>query len=98
AEHGDKVEGEVKSEIEAAMADLKTAAEGEDVEDIKAKTQALTEAAMKLGEAIYKAQMAEGEAAAEAAPEGEAPEDAKSDDDVVDADFTEVDENDRKAG
>ncbi|MEM1313591.1 MAG: molecular chaperone DnaK [Pseudomonadota bacterium] len=102
AEHGDKVEEEVKSEIEAAMADLKAAAEGEDVEDIKAKTQALTESAMKLGEAIYKAQMAEGEAAEGATPEGagegEAPQAAQADDDVVDADFTEVDENDRKAG
>jgi len=100
AEHGDKVDEEVKSEIEAAMADLKTAAESEDVEDIKAKIQALTEAAMKLGEAIYKAQLAETEAS-EGGPEGETPADGAEaepkDEDVVDADFTEVNDDDRKA-
>ncbi|MEL7348023.1 MAG: molecular chaperone DnaK [Pseudomonadota bacterium] len=91
AEHGDKVGDEVKTAITTAMTELKTALEGEDVEDIKAKTQALAEASMKLGEAVYQSQ-AEG---AEA-PEGgeEAPQ--QQDDDVVDADYEEVDENGNK--
>jgi molecular chaperone DnaK len=66
--------------------------EGEDTEAIEQKTQALTQAAMKLGEAIYKAQQAEAEAAAEG--------DAKAgnqDDDIVDADFEEVRDDDKKA-
>ncbi|MEO0681689.1 MAG: molecular chaperone DnaK [Pseudomonadota bacterium] len=99
AEHGEMVDDEVKAAITAAMAELKTAAEGDDVEDIKAKTQALTEAAMKLGEAIYKSQMAEAEQAepaegSDGAPEAEA---KAEDEDVVDADFTEVKDDDRKA-
>ncbi len=86
-EHGDKVSDEVKEEIKTASEALKTAAETDDVEDIKAKHQALMTAVMKLGEAIYGAQQAEaaeGDAAADAAQDGE---------DVVDADFEEVDED-----
>ncbi|MBO6504700.1 MAG: molecular chaperone DnaK [Kordiimonadaceae bacterium] len=97
-EHKDKVSDEDKAAIEAAVAELRTALEGEDVEDIKAKTEALAQASMKLGEAIYKeAQEAGGEdaaqadAAAQAAEAGE-----KADDDVVDVDFEEVDEDDKK--
>ncbi len=92
-EHGDKVEAAVKAEIEKARDDLKAALEGDDVDDIKAKSQALTMAAMKMGEAIYKAQQEEGEdegAAAAAA-------DAAADDDVVDADFEEVDGDSKSA-
>ena len=97
-EHKDKVSDEDKSAIEAAIAELRTALEGEDVEDIKAKTEALAQASMKLGEAIYKeAQEAGGgdaaaaDAAAKAAEAGE-----QADDDVVDVDFEEVDEDDKK--
>merc|ERR1712137_325578 len=61
AEHGDKVDASIKSDIEAAMADLTKAAESEDLEDIQAKTQALMQASMKLGEAIYAQQQSEGE-------------------------------------
>ncbi len=86
AEHGDKVSEEVKAEIQSAIDALKTASEGDDAEEIKAKTQALTEASMKLGEAIYKSQ-AETE---QPQPQGDA--EAKSDDDVVDADFEDVDD------
>ena len=89
-EHGDKVEKDVREEIDAALADLKSAAEGEDAAAIQEKHQALMTAAMKLGEAIYSAQQteaAESDAAADAAADG---------DDVVDADFEEVDE-DRKS-
>ncbi|MEM5518428.1 molecular chaperone DnaK [Henriciella sp. AS95] len=91
SEHGDKVDAEVKAEIEKASEELKKAAEGEDLADIQAKHQALMTAAMKLGEAIYASQQAdsaESDAKADAAADG--------DDDVVDADFEEVDD-DRKS-
>lgn len=84
-EVGDKVSDEEKATIEAAVAELKTALEGDDAEDIKAKMEALGQASMKLGEALYADAGAEGaEDAAEAASEAEA------DDGVVDADFEEV--------
>src|SRR6185312_14489392 len=89
-EHGDKVDASQKQAIEAAAAALKEAVKGDDAEDIKAKTNTLAQASMKLGEAMYKAQQAEAQGAA--APDGEAP---KADDNVVDADFEEV-EDDKK--
>ena len=92
AEHGDKVDASVKTAIEDAMGDLKTAAEGENLEDIQAKTQALMQASMKLGEAIYAAAQSEDEASAKA--------DAKADgvdDDVIDADFEDVGDDKRSA-
>ncbi|HEX4303339.1 MAG TPA: molecular chaperone DnaK [Rhizomicrobium sp.] len=93
-EHGDKVDPAEKQAIEAAIGALKGATGGDDVEDIQAKTQALAQASMKLGEAMYKAQQA-GEAAADAARDG-AGNDPKADDHVVDAEFSEVDDNDKK--
>ena len=91
-EYGDKVSPEDKSAIEAAIQDTKDvlADENADADAIKAKTDALMQAAMKLGEAMYKDQQAE---AAGAAPDGaDAGEDAGSaDENVVDADFEEVD-------
>ena len=86
AEHGDKIDPELKSEIEAALAEAKTAIEGGNAEEMTAKTQALTEKAMKMGQAIY-----EKEQAAAASPDAEAP--AEGGEDVVDAEFSEVDEN-----
>ncbi len=83
AEHGDKISAEEKAAIETALSDLKAALEGEDAEAISSKTQTLLQASMKLGEAMYKAQT--GEAAAD----GEEP---KADDGVVDAEFEEVDD------
>ncbi|MBU6267127.1 MAG: molecular chaperone DnaK [Sphingomonadales bacterium] len=83
-ENGDKVDAALKSEIEAAIAEAKAAIEAGDVEAMNAKTQALTEKAMKMGQAIY-----EKEQAAGASPGAEAP----KDDNVVDAEFSEVDEN-----
>ncbi len=76
-----------KGEIEKAINELKSALEGDDLdpEDIKAKTDALMNASMKLGEAMYKAQQ---ESAGAEAPQQE---DAPADDGVVDADFEEVD-------
>ncbi|MDE2567306.1 MAG: molecular chaperone DnaK [Sphingomonadales bacterium] len=89
AEHGDKIDAGLKSEVEAAVAGLKTAIEGGEVEAMTAKTQALTEVAMKMGQAIY-----EKEQAAAAAPGGAGAEAGSAgDDDVVDAEFSEVDEN-----
>ena len=86
AEHGSKVSDDVKGEIEKAIADLREAAGGDNAADIAAKHQTLMSAAMKLGEAIYAAQ-----GAAEGADEAQ----AKSGDDVVDADFEEVDDQKR---
>jgi molecular chaperone DnaK len=61
-DYGDKVSAEDKQSIETALAELKTAAEGDDAEVIKAKTQTLAEVSMKLGQAMYEAaQAAEGE-------------------------------------
>ena len=87
AEHGDKVGAAVKTAIETGIADLKSALEGEDVEAIQAKTQALIQASMKLGEAMYAAQQGSAEG-------GEA---HAADDGVVDAEFEEVDHNDKPA-
>ncbi|HWU48772.1 MAG TPA: molecular chaperone DnaK [Asticcacaulis sp.] len=84
-EFGDKVAADDKTAIETALADLKTAKDGEDAEDIKAKSQTLIQASMKLGEAMYGQQG--GEEAAEAA----------GDDNVVDAEFEEVDDDNKSA-
>ena len=95
-DYGDKVPEEDKAAIETAISELKAALENEgaDVEDIKTKTEALTEAAMKLGEAMYKESQAEA-AAGDAdgdGPSANKPEDAT----VVDADFEEVDPDEDK--
>src|SRR5476649_1921344 len=81
AEHGEKVEESERRAIEDAVSDLKEALKGDDAEAIKAKTNTLAQASMKLGEAMYK-QQAESDAAKDAAK-----------DDVVDAEFTEVDDD-----
>ena len=84
-ENGDKIDAGLKAEVEAAIAAAKAAIESGDVDEMTAKTQALTDTAMKMGQAIY-----EKEQAAAASPGAEAP---KGNDDVVDAEFSEVDEN-----
>ena len=93
-EHGDKVSEDDKASIETAVTALKEAMDGDDVEDIKAKTEALTQVSMKLGEAIYKdaqaAETAGAEASAEAGDNGQQASD-DADSTVVDADFEEVD-------
>ena len=87
SENEDNVEAEDREAAEAAIAELRTALEGDDKAEIEAKAQALTQAAMKIGEAVYKAQQeAAGEAAAEA--------DAQDEENIVDADFEEVPEDD----
>ncbi len=81
AEHGSKIADTERRSIEDAVSDLKEALKGDDAEAIKAKTNTLAQASMKLGEAMYK-QQAEADAAKDAAK-----------DDVVDAEFTEVDDD-----
>ena len=91
-EFGDKIPADEKSAIEAGIADLRTALEGEEPEDIKAKTETLMQASMKLGEAMYKASQEEGaEAAGPAEGAAESAASGPGDESVVDADFEEVD-------
>jgi molecular chaperone DnaK len=90
AEYGDKVAASDKSTIEASVSALKTALQGEDAEAIKAKTNDLMQAQMKLGEAMYKAQQAAG--GAEGAAAG-----GQAKDDVIDAEFKEVDDDKKKS-
>ncbi|CAO4143047.1 molecular chaperone DnaK [Methylorubrum extorquens] len=91
AEYGDKVSAADRGAIESAITALRSALEGEDAEGIKAKTNDLMQASMKLGEAMYAASQTEGAPGAD----GAASTDEKKDD-VIDADFQEVDENERK--
>jgi len=89
-EHGDKAGAGERTTIENAIAALKETLKTDDAEAIAAKTQALAQASMKLGEAMYKAaQEAAGGAEGAAPGEGEKP----KDDNVVDAEFSEVDDN-----
>jgi molecular chaperone DnaK len=91
-EHGDKVDASVKTEIETALAEAKTAVESGDAEQMTQKTNALAQAAMKLGEAMYKAQQEQGQGAegAEAGTSSTQP-----DEEVVDAEFSEVDDENK---
>ena len=92
-EHGSKIDADGRSAIENAIADLKEAIKSDDPDVIKPKTDALAQASMKLGEAMYKAQQAAGEAAGGAADGGQ----PKADDNVVDATFEEVDDDKKGA-
>ncbi|MES2496798.1 MAG: molecular chaperone DnaK [Pseudomonadota bacterium] len=83
-EHGDKVDEALKSEIEAAIVEAKSAVEAGDADAMTEKAQALAQVAMKLGQAIY-----EKEQAAAASPSSD---EAPKNDDVVDAEFSEVDD------
>jgi len=88
---GDKVPQGDKATVEAALAELKTAIQGDDKDTIKQKTDALAQASMKLGEALYQA--SQGTAAGEGAGPSE---DAGGKDNVVDVDFEEVKDDDSK--
>ncbi|WP_404369920.1 molecular chaperone DnaK [Sphingomonas sp. MMS24-J45] len=85
ADNADKIDASLKGEIEAAIAAAKTVLEGDDAEAMKAESEKFQQVAMKLGQAIY-----EKQAQAEAAPAGEA---EAPKEDVVDAEFSEVDES-----
>ena len=89
-ENGDKIDAGLKSDVEAAIAETKTALESDDVDAINAKAQALTEVAMKMGQQIYEKEQATG---AGDAASGEGAAAASQDDDVVDAEFSEVDDS-----
>jgi molecular chaperone DnaK len=90
-EHGSKIDAAERTAIENAMAALKEIVKSDDVEAIQQKTQALAQASMKLGEAMYKASQAQ------AGGEGEPKPEAPKDDNVVDAEFSEVDDNKKGA-
>ena len=87
ADNGDKVDDSLKSEIQSAIDAAKAAVEGGDADQMNEKAQALAQVAMKLGQAIY-----EKSQAAEASPQGDAGAEAPKDD-VVDAEFSEVDDH-----
>ena len=91
-EHGDKISAEEKKAIEDGIADLKKSLEGTDVEDIKKKTQNLIQVSMKLGEAVYKSQQKPG------SDKTDNKKDVKPNDkeNVVDADFEDVKEEDKE--
>jgi molecular chaperone DnaK len=88
---GEKVPAGDKALVETAVADLKTALQGEDKDNIKQKVDALAQASMKLGEAMYQA--SQGQAAGGAGPSTGA---GGPDDKVVDVDFEEVKDDDSK--
>jgi len=87
-EFGDKISPADKDAVEAAVKEVEEVKDGEDLEAIQQKTAALQQAMMKLGEAMYSAQQSGGEA------EGGSSEETSSDEDVVDAEFTEVKDDD----
>ena len=101
-EFGDQVSAEEKSAIENDLEALKAAMEGEDADDMQSRSQALAQSSMKLGEAMYKAQADEAgpEPDMDEAPSGDAADEsegpAASDDNVVDADFEEVDDEEKR--
>jgi len=94
-EHGSKISDAEKKAIEDGSAALKESLKKEDIDDIKKKTEALVQSSMKLGEAIYKSQQ---NVKPESGKDDGKDEKEKKDDDVVDADFEEVkDDNKEKS-
>jgi molecular chaperone DnaK len=89
-EHGDKLPAADKSEAQAAVTAARSAMEGSDLAALKSATDRLSQAAMKIGESVYKAQ-------AEAGPAGPASPEAAGNEKVVDAEFEEIDENKKKS-
>ncbi|MBL96015.1 MAG: Chaperone protein DnaK [Alphaproteobacteria bacterium MarineAlpha3_Bin5] len=84
SEFGEKISSEDKTEVESALSELKSAIDGDDPDLIKAKSEALAQVSMKLGEAMYKASQEE-------VAKGEPSEEKNDDEPVVDAEFEEVD-------
>jgi len=95
SEHGDKISDDEKSAIESDIEALKTAMESDNLDNIQSKLEALATSSMKLGEAIYKSEQADGGEAAEAA---DADMSGEADETIVDADFEEVDDEDEPKG
>jgi molecular chaperone DnaK len=100
AEHGDKLGAQEKGEAEAAVAAARSAMEGSDADALKQASERLSQAAMKLGEAMYKAQAEAGPPPGGGAGEGPAAgggSSGQADDKVVDAEFEEVDDKKKKS-
>jgi molecular chaperone DnaK len=95
---GEKIDPSEKSEIEKLIEDAKAAVSGDDAAQIKSTMEALQQGSMKLGEAMYKAQQEEGQAAPDAdnSGDGSSEKGSETDAEVVDADFEEVDDKDDK--
>jgi molecular chaperone DnaK len=96
SEHGSKVGDAERSAIENAIADLKEALKGDDATAIQSKTNTLAQASMKLGEAMYKQQQ-EGAPGAPGTPGADGEGSGEKKEDVVDAEFTEVDDDKKKS-
>ncbi len=95
-EHGDKVDASTVEAIELAVNALKETLETDDAAKIKGGIQNVTEAAMRLGEAIYKAEQEKAESASDDAEDSD--EQRGVDEDIVDADFEDLDDDERKRG
>jgi molecular chaperone DnaK len=93
-EHGDKIDASLKSEIEAAVAETRTAIDSGDAEQMEQKSSALAQVAMKLGQAIYEKEQAAGAAGGAEAGAAQGAE-AGGDEEVVDAEFSEVDDENK---
>jgi len=93
---GDKVDAATKSKVEAAIEPLKKAMEGDDTEEIKRLSEEMTQASHKLAEAMYQQASQTDQQQAEADAAGPEPGPAAPDEDVVDADFEEVKDDDKK--
>jgi len=97
SEHADKIGAQEKGEAEAAIAAVKSAMEGTDVEALKSATDRLSQAAMKIGEAMYKAEQAQAQQPPPPGGDGGPHASGPKDDKVVDAEFEEVDEKKKKS-
>jgi len=89
SEHSEKLDSDTKKQIEDALAELKTAMEGDNPEEIKSKSEALAQVSHKLAEMMYAQAQQDGDA-------GDAAEGETADADVVDAEFEDVDDKDKK--
>jgi molecular chaperone DnaK len=94
-EHGDKVDASLKGEIQTAIDEAKQAVEGGDPEAMNAKSQALAQVAMKLGQAIYEKDQAAGATGGADDGTAEGAQAGGSDEEVVDAEFSEVDDENK---
>ncbi|HEX9947872.1 MAG TPA: molecular chaperone DnaK, partial [Allosphingosinicella sp.] len=95
AEHGDKVDESLKTEIQAAINETRQAVESGDIEAMKSKTAALSQVAMKLGQAIYEKEQAGTAGASEGAGASQGSEAGAGEEEVVDAEFSEVDDENK---
>jgi len=98
---GDKIPADDRKTVEDAVAALKDAIGGGDADSIRGKTDALQEAAMKLGEHLYRSEQEAGMAGGaddEGSADGDGDGDAAKEGEIVDADYTEVDDDGKKAG